>query len=207
MAPDKSDISLGFTQKRFPPGIHICQIVTNDDERQESLLKFVLAGLSEGERTACFSEKIDASAIEAFLSSNGISYDDAIASGSFMLSGTREAYFQENRFDPERMLENIKNYYIESVAQGCTAARIIGEMTNDIQDIQGGGRLLEYESKVSQLLKTHPVTSVCQYDAREFSGSVLMDVLKVHPFMVVRGAVVNNPFHIPPEEYLAGKQV
>jgi hypothetical protein len=30
-----------------------------------------------------------------------------------------------------------------------------------------------------------------------------MDILKVHPFMVVRNSVVRNPFFIPPEEFLA----
>ena len=31
---------------------------------------------------------------------------------------------------------------------------------------------------------------------------LIMDVLKVHPLMVVRGAVVRNPFFVPPEEFL-----
>jgi hypothetical protein len=30
-----------------------------------------------------------------------------------------------------------------------------------------------------------------------------MEVLKVHPMMVVRGSVVRNPFYLPPEEYLS----
>jgi hypothetical protein len=32
-----------------------------------------------------------------------------------------------------------------------------------------------------------------------------MDVLKVHPFMVIRGSVVRNPFALSPEEILAPK--
>jgi hypothetical protein len=47
------------------------------------------------------------------------------------------------------------------------------------------------------------MTTMCQYDARVFDGAVLLDVLKVHPAMVVRGNVIHNPFFIPPDEYLA----
>lgn len=61
----------------------------------------------------------------------------------------------------------------------------------------------EYEARVSLLLRDHPVTAVCQYDARAFDGAVIMDVLKVHPLMVIRGAVVHNPFFVRPEDYLA----
>jgi len=90
----------------------------------------------------------------------------------------------------------------ESIESGYAAARVIGEMTPEVQDLPGGDRLLEYESRVSLLLKKVPVTSVCQYDAHAFDGATIMDILKVHPHMVVRGAVVHNPFFIPPEEFL-----
>ena len=76
-------------------------------------------------------------------------------------------------------------------------------MSPEVQNVEGGNRLLEYESRVSLLLREHPVTAVCQYDARCFSGAMIMDILKVHPMMVVRGSVVHNPFFIPPEEFLS----
>ena len=87
---------------------------------------------------------------------------------------------------------------------GFSAARVIGEMIPEIKHIPGGERLLEYESRISILLRDRPVTSICQYDANEFDGATIMDVLKVHPKMIVNGAVINNPFFIKPEEYLKG---
>ncbi|MCP4397321.1 MAG: hypothetical protein GY801_08495 [bacterium] len=82
------------------------------------------------------------------------------------------------------------------------ASRIIGEMPPEVQDVPGGDRLLEYESRVSILLREHPFTVICQYDANVFDGATIMDVLKVHPQTIVNGAVVQNPFFIQPEEYL-----
>jgi hypothetical protein len=65
---------------------------------------------------------------------------------------------------------------------------------------------MEYESRISLLLKDHPVTAVCQYDATAFDGATILQVLKVHPLMVIRGAVIHNPFFMPPEEILARRR-
>ncbi len=203
MCQQNAMISLGFTNEMTPAGTHICQIFSNDNERSDALLKFLVSGLGAGERAACFSEKIGTPAIRGFFGDHGLSYDNLNRSGAFRLSGTRDVYFQENRFDPDRMLAVLTQYYDESIAMGFNGARVIGEMTPEVQQVPGGERLLEYESRVSLLLKTHPVTSVCQYDARAFDGATIMDILKVHPLMVVRGSVVHNPFYIPPEQFLA----
>jgi len=196
------NISLGFTTQKFSPGVHICQIFTSDDERENSLLKFIASGLESNERTGCFSNKTDAKSIESFLKRYGISCKQARSSGLLTLSGVHDVYFKNNDFNPDEMLGLLSEFYKESLAMGCSAARVIGEMEPDVQHLPGGSRLLEYEAKVSLLQRRCPVTAVCQYDARLFDGATIMDILKVHPLMVVKGSVIHNPFYIKPEELL-----
>ncbi|MBF0277378.1 MAG: MEDS domain-containing protein [SAR324 cluster bacterium] len=200
--PEKM-ISLGFTENRFPAGTHICQIFADDNERSESLLKFLLSGLKAGERSACFSEKVDEMTLSDIFTQNQLSYQDLVESQAFALSSCKEVYFQDNYFDPDRMLDLLSNFYQDSMDSGYDACRVIGEMTSEIHDIPGGERLLEYESKVSLLLEESPVTAICQYDANTFNGNAIMDILRVHPHMIVRGSVIQNPFYIPPKEFLA----
>lgn len=200
--PKQPMVSLGFTTGKVPVGTHICQIYTDDDERNDSLMRFLLSGLQAQERAACFSEKVDEQSIGAYFSSNGLAYDELSRKGAITLSGTSDVYFEGGRFDPDRMLDLLAGFHRESMAAGYSAARVIGDMLPEVQTIPGGERLLEYESRVSLLLREAPVTSVCQYDAHAFDGATIMDILKVHPHMVVRGAVINNPFYIPPEEFL-----
>ncbi len=199
-------VDLGFAQEQFPAGVHICQIFKDDEEREEALLKYLLSGLQSGERTTCFSDKTTESFVGDFLGQHGISCEQVRASGAFTLATTQDIYFQGDRFDPERMLGVLTKYHEDSVRDGYPAARVIGEMTPAIQHVPGGSRLLEYESKVSLLLREHPVTAVCQYDARSFDGAMIMDILKVHPLMVLRGSVIRNPFFTPPEEFLAARR-
>ena len=197
------DINLGFTDQKFPPGVHACQIYSSDQEREEALLQYVYAGIKSGERVTCFSEKVEDKIFSDYLGQFGISYEDVREEGRFTYAKTGDVYFQEDCFNPERMLGLLENYYNESNDQHYPDCRVIGEMTAEIQHIEGGERLLEYESRVSMLLRRCPVTAVCQYDANEFDGALVMDILKVHPFMIIKGKAVSNPFYMTPEEYLA----
>jgi hypothetical protein len=196
-------ISLGFTNEKFEAGIHICQIFNEDDERHNALVNFVISGLQAGEKVACFSEEETESTLSSFFEKNGLSYQAAQNSDEFSLMKTGDVYFEDEKFEPERMLQLLQAFYQTSVNQNLSGARVIGEMLPKIDHIPGGSRLLEYESKVSLLVKKYPINAVCQYDARAFDGATIMDVLKVHPYMIIRGSVVRNPFFISPEEFLA----
>jgi len=193
---------LGFTDQVFPVGSHICQIYSDDGERLDSLLGYLESGLKNGEKTACFTSKLDDSTLAEHLEFRGLSLSKLTERKALIKAGTSEIYFQDGCFSPENMLGRLRQFYEDSVREGFIAARVIGEMISEICSMKGGNRLMEYESRVSLQMRTHPVTAVCQYDANAFDGATIMQVLKVHPLMVIRGAVVHNPYFIPPEEYL-----
>lgn len=204
MCQNNSNISLGFSNQKVPVGTHICLIFTKEEERKDSLLKFLLSGLESGERSACFSDRTDENTLREFFEKHNISYDERKENKAISISGTSEVYFENGVFDPDRMINNLTQFYEESLELGFPASRVIGEMTSEVENAPGGERLLEYESRVSMLLRNYPVTSICQYDANSFDGATIMEVLKVHPQMIVNGSVINNPFFIEPEEYLKG---
>ncbi len=146
-------ICLGFTEQRFPPGTHICQIFSEDEEREQAFLDFLLRGLQDGERAAGFTDRCDSRRLENHLDEAGISMQERLNSGALTLTGTSDAYFQNGRFKLEQMLERLALFYEESLAQGYSAARVIGEMTPEVEKSPGGERLFEYESRVSLLLR------------------------------------------------------
>jgi hypothetical protein len=195
---------LGFASEEVPVGTHMCLVYTSEDERRDTLLKFLLSGLRRGERSTCISEKITEAELRLFFKENNIIYDERKESGQIALSDTSEVYFKDGIFDPDRILQVLTNFYLEARASGHAAARIIGEMVPEVKTTPGGERLLEYESRVTILVRTHPVTAICQYDANRFDGKTIMEIIKVHPRMIVNGNVIQNPFFIEPEEYLKG---
>lgn len=203
---DVSETELGFAGARVPVGTHICQIFSDDAERSSAMLKFLHKGLALREKTACFSEKLDEEHLRDILRESGLDMAALETERTFLRASAKAVYFSGGRFEPERMLGLITAFHQDSIKEGHPAARVIGEMEPDIRSVPGGDRLLEYEARVSVLLRQHPVTAMCQYDARLFDGATIMDVLRVHPMMVVRDMVVRNPFFIPPEEVLASRQ-
>ncbi len=198
-----STVDLGFAQAKIPQGTHICQVYSDDDERNDSLLQFLLSGVRRKELSACFSDNITEEKIDSYVKTHGHSLESAKADEAFALSRASDVYFQGGTFEPERMLDSLRSFHQKSIAGGFPAARVIGEMTPDIEKVPGGTILMEFEYRGSLLLEDHPMIAVCQYCAHDFDGATIMDVLKVHPMMVVRGAVVYNPFFVPPREYLA----
>lgn len=195
-------VSLGFADNKVPVGTHMCLIFTNDRERIESLQKFLLSGIAGGERVACFSDKMTEESITAYFLEHNISYEKHKTANAIFLSETGTVYFRDGAFNPDQILHDLADFHDQSKEMGFTAARVIGEMSPEVEHISGGDRLLEYESGVSLLVRKKPVTAVCQYDATAFSGATIMNVLKVHPKMIINGAVVHNPFFIEPEQSL-----
>lgn len=199
---DAPTVSLGFTGGRFARGLHVCQVFASDVERDRTRAQFIAAGLSAGEWCRCFVAEGAVARIASLLRAEGVDTTGAEQSGALAVSSTREAYFSEGRFEPETLLQKLASFHRSVDQAGHPGARVIGEMSREIEEVPGGSRLLEYEARVTLLVRDHPITTMCQYDARIFDGASIMDILRVHPYVVVNGAVMHNPFFSDPMEFL-----
>jgi hypothetical protein len=117
----------------------------------------------------------------------------------------REVYLTDCGFDLEAMLD----FYaaeLEGIAQGSAygCVRTFGEMTWALRDVPGVEDLLVYEARVNQVLARHPDTaiSLCVYDVDRFDGEVIVGILRTHPKVALSGTILDNPFFIPPQEFL-----
>jgi signal transduction histidine kinase len=79
-------------------------------------------------------------------------------------------------------------------AEGYTNLRVAGFPTWINEGVPGAERWTEYEAQLNECFRGRRLIKLCQYDRRLFSPSVLLDVLRSHPFAVVQGAVRANPF-------------
>lgn len=72
---------------------------------------------------------------------------------------------------------------------GCSLARRAAEF-------------FEYESSINQLQAQIPVLLMCMYDLGLFGTSMLVDVMRTHPKVLVGTTVLDNPDYLTPEQYL-----
>ncbi len=71
-----------------------------------------------------------------------------------------------------------------------------------MRGVPGAERLLEYEAGLTRVLQKTSVSAVCQYDVHLFDGRTILDILRVHPVIVSRGQLVQNPFYMGPDDFM-----
>jgi hypothetical protein len=43
---------------------------------------------------------------------------------------------------------------------------------------------------------------ICTYDLSKFRASVVMDAMRTHPVVIVGGLLHENPYFVPPDQFL-----
>ncbi len=197
-------IDFGFTTERFPEGIHLCLIYDQEEEREMIVSEYMSAGLRNGEKVRYFADTTSPEKVQSWLAEMGVDLPEAVENGQFGIFKAQNAYCTaEGRFDPQEMIAGMIPKYEQAKKAGYTGMRSCGEMTWTLHGIPGSERLLEYEVMLNEVHYPFPHSGMCQYDARVFDGATLFNILKVHPWMVVRGKVVQNPYYLSPEEFLS----
>jgi DcmR-like sensory protein len=129
------------------------------------------------------------------LSNQDIDVSSAEDSGQLAISDAAAVYYPEGSFTAEEMWQRLRDAYDTSIEDGHKGWRGSGEMSWALNDIPGNDQLIRYEYGLNNEIAKRPFTAMCQYNANLFSGAMLMEVLRVHPYMVSRGEVINNPYY------------
>jgi DcmR-like sensory protein len=62
--------------------------------------------------------------------------------------------------------------------------------------------LLEYEARLNHVLSKHDDPVICNYDLSKFGASVAIDIMRTHPMVIIGGLLRENPFFVPPDQFL-----
>ena len=90
----------------------------------------------------------------------------------------------------------------EGKKQGYGLTRLWANMEWALEDMPGVHDIVEYETKLNQVLPKYDDIVVCTYDLTKFSAPVVMDILRTHPHVIDRGEMLKNPYYQPPIELL-----
>ena len=79
------------------------------------------------------------------------------------------------------MCEHLENVLVEATRSGRHSIRLFGDMTWALHQGMGIDELMDFEIRYDQsLARRFPVVTLCQYDARKFPGTAILNVLKYH---------------------------
>jgi excisionase family DNA binding protein len=78
---------------------------------------------------------------------------------------------------------NWERLFGNALASGPTVLRVVGEMTCVRRMFASDADMMTFEEAFEIMAKRFPAVSLCQYDAREFDGAIMLRALKAHPDM------------------------
>jgi hypothetical protein len=185
-----------LTEKR-----HICAFFSSREEQNKVLIPFMKEGIDRGEKVLRI---IDPRLRDEYLSAYsaaGLDVQAAEQNGQFEVRHWHNTYLKGGSFDCESMLKLLaEGLAANRETYGLT--RAVGNMEWALEPAPGVTDIIEYEIKVNHIAPKYPDPLVCVYDLNRHSASVVMDILRTHPMVIVGGVLQENPLYVPPEEFL-----
>jgi hypothetical protein len=194
-----TSLAVGISGVQLTPGDHICAFYPSLAERDEILIPYLREGLEAGDKCICI---VDATDSEGVLSALGTE-SSRLDRQQLEVQRAQDTYLRDGSFSIESMLEFWDRSIGAAVSGGFAFARAVGEMTWALLQMPGVEELVEYEARLNRFLPCYPQVILCLYELDRFSGEVLVDVLKTHPKVMLGGMVLDNPYYLDPEEFLA----
>jgi PAS domain S-box-containing protein len=189
------------------PGDHLCCLYETEEEYRAVLAPYLQQGLERGEKVLYIVDARTAQTVLNYLRDDGVEVEPYLANGQLSILTISDAYMRDGIFDPDRMIELLRNETERALAEGYSALRVTGEMTWALRGLPGSERLIEYEAKLNAFFPGSKCLALCQYDRRRFQPEVVLDVLATHPIAVVGTAIYDNFYYIPVTDFLGSDRL
>jgi hypothetical protein len=196
------DLCVHFAGGTLRHQCHVCAFFNGADEQHKVLRSFIKDGLDAGEGAFHLVDPNLRDDHLRRLTHAGIDVEGAMSTGQLDVQVWHEAYLRGDRFEQDAMLDLVDQTLQSYAANGYRHTRIVADMGWALLDKPGVDDLLEYESRVNYVLTKHHDPVICTYDLSKFSASVTFDVMRTHPMVIIGGILQENPFFVPPDQFL-----
>jgi PAS domain S-box-containing protein len=181
---------------------HLCLIYQTQGEQFSAVMPFLRIGLARGERCLYVIDDNTAAMVINGMKAAGLDVESAVTSGSLTIISTEETYLKQGFFDPDWMVDFLKQATKEAKTAGFSALRVTGEMTWVLRGAPGTERLMEYEAKLNSFFPENDALAICQYNRDFFPPESIKDLIDTHPLVICGGMVCSNSYYVPPDDLL-----
>ena len=181
---------------------HICAFFNSADEEHRVLRSFFKRGFERGDKAFHLVNPAQRGEHLKRLEDAGINVQDAMDSGQLEVRSWHDAPLRGGRFDQDAWLVSFEQVLQSGPASGYAQTRFLAHMEWALVDLPGVEDLIEFETRVNYVVPKYDNIVICAYDLSKFSASVVMDALRTHPVVIIGGLLQENPFFVPPDEFL-----
>ncbi|MGE3944237.1 MAG: MEDS domain-containing protein [Alphaproteobacteria bacterium] len=180
---------------------HVCAFFNSREEQNRTLMPFFKEGFDRGEKIFHIVDRRLHDDHLCACRDCGIDVAAAEHSGQLEVRHWEDAYLRDGYFDGDRMIHILEEVF-EGNREKYKRTRLMGNMEWALETAPGVTDIVEYETKLNFILPKYPDPVICIYDLNKHSGSVVMDILRTHPMVIIGGVLQENPLYVPPSEFL-----
>jgi len=181
---------------------HVCAFFSSRQEEYDTLLPFVRDGLERGERAFHILPSQNREDHLEQLRSAGIDVTAAQRRRQLEVATSQETYLRGGRFNKDAMLAMVQEVLKTGATLGFPLTRMIGHAETVREDWSGLNEWIEYEARLNDVLPRYDDPVICTYDLNLLNGTIAVDILRTHPVAIIGGLLCENPFFVPPPEFL-----
>jgi DcmR-like sensory protein len=182
---------------------HVCAFFSDLDEEHRVLRSFFKEGFDRGEKEVHIVEAEKRDDYVKRLAETGVNAQELIEIGKLEVLPWTDMYVRDHRFDQDAMLASVEKLIQSGTDAGYARTRLVGHHMDWLfLDKPAVSNLVEYEARLNHLLSNYDDPVICNYDLSKFSASVAMNIMRTHPLVIIGGLLRENPYFVPPEQFL-----
>jgi hypothetical protein len=137
--------------------------------------------------------------VRAYLAARGIDVVQSVGRGSLVLSSDQD-HIIDGEFNSDKILTKLGRLVEEALADGYAGLFASGDMLWEFGNERNLDKLLAYETRLEELLKTLPALSgICQYHREILPASAVKAALYTHQTIYLNDTLARvNPHHRQP---------
>jgi len=181
------------------PGTHICALYSGPAERDSLLVPFLREGIREGDRCLCLIDDAEPGLVRDRVEETRNAHRTQ-RSDQLDVDRASDVYLHSGRFSVEHMISFLAGSLSRAAESDAPLLRAAGEMSWVLPQTAGAHDFFIYEAAINKIIKGKPAVFMCLYDLRRCGVSMLVDVLKTHPKVLLDGMMLSNPDYLSPTD-------
>ncbi|MGE5324013.1 MAG: MEDS domain-containing protein [Actinomycetota bacterium] len=198
----KATAPIPFAGSQLDQTRHVCAFFNSAEEEYRVLLPFIKDGFQCGHKAIHVVNPDQRPDHFRRLAEAGIDPAAAQQSGQLELRTNTDVYLPDGRFDPDRMIAAFEQLASGDSDGRYPLSRICCRMDWSVKDQSHVDDVIEFESRVNDMWLRHEDAVICTYHLGQFRGDEVIDIMRTHPMVIIGGVLQQNPFYIPPDEFL-----
>ncbi len=196
-------VRFGVEETQVPIGSHICLLYRSEEERDRIAIPFLKEGLRDGASCRYVVDDQTAEHLRQGLAATGVNVATIEASKQLKILTAADTYLRHAPFNYQEMFAFWDVVVEEVRAAKLPYSRCAGETAFLQTRAPGLEHFMEYEAQLNNYVPKVPLIVLCLYNLLKLSGDLVAGVLQTHPYAIMGGVLIRNPYYIEPEQFLA----